>query len=189
MPICITLIKVMQRHWIILLFCNKQIGLVVTILFHLFHLCNSLWTHCQYNSQPNSHMHYFHQSNANAINYFVVCNIHAQNNIFHLIWFKIAITGLFWSYAIPSCLHYISYHLIEQCNTLRTHWQYHIWPIHTCITFIKMLQCPKDKTQISFPTIFTFTLPSSMFHNTLRPIEIISFYIVQQCNTLKTYWK
>ncbi len=111
MPICITLIKVMQMHEIILLFC-----LLVTILFHLFHLCNTQSTHWQYNIQPNSHMHYPYQSNANALDYFVVT--HAQNNIFHPIWFKNVIIGLFWSYAIPSCLGYISYYLIEQCNTL-----------------------------------------------------------------------
>jgi hypothetical protein len=101
MPICITFIKVMQMHWIILFFCNTQVGLIVTILSHLFHLCNTLWTHWQYNIQPNSHMHYPHQSNANALDYFVVM----QN----------------------SCLGYISY-LIKQCNTLWTHWQYHIQP-------------------------------------------------------------
>jgi hypothetical protein len=66
---CITLIKLMQMHWIILL----------------------------------------------------LCNIHAQDNIFHFILYKNAIVGLFWSYAIPSCLGYISYHLIEQCNILWTH--------------------------------------------------------------------
>jgi len=54
------------------------------------------------------------------------CNTHAQDNIFHHIWFKNAITKLFWSYAIPSCLGYISYHLSERCNTMWTHWPYHI---------------------------------------------------------------
>jgi hypothetical protein len=73
---CITLVKLMQMHWIILL----------------------------------------------------LCNIHAQDNIFHFILYKNAIVGLFWSYVIPSCLGYISYHLIEQCNILWTHWQYHIQP-------------------------------------------------------------
>jgi hypothetical protein len=77
----ITLIKVMQMHWIILLLCNT----------------------------------------------------HAQDNIFHLIWFKNAITQLSWTYAILSCLGYISYHWKMQ------------YPIHTLI--------------ISYPTIFTFTLP------------------------------
>jgi hypothetical protein len=43
----------------------------------------------------------------------LLCNTHAQDNIFHLILFKNAITRLFWSYEIPSCLGYISYHLIE----------------------------------------------------------------------------
>ncbi len=28
-----------------------------------------------------------------------------------------------------------------------------------------------------------------VFCNTFRPIEIISFYLIQKCNTLKTYWK
>ncbi len=55
MPIYISLIKVMQMYWIILLFCNTQVGLVVIILSHLFHLCNTLWTYWQYNIQPNSH--------------------------------------------------------------------------------------------------------------------------------------
>ncbi len=73
---CITLIKLMQMHWIILL----------------------------------------------------LCNIHAQDNIFHFIWFKNAIIRLFWFYAIPSCLGSISYHLIEQCNTLWTHWPNHTQP-------------------------------------------------------------
>jgi hypothetical protein len=31
MPICITFIKVIQMHYIILLFCNKQVGLAVII--------------------------------------------------------------------------------------------------------------------------------------------------------------
>jgi hypothetical protein len=48
----------------------------------------------------------------------LLCNIHAQDNIFHLIWFKNAIIKLFWFYAIPSCLGSISYHLIKQFNTL-----------------------------------------------------------------------
>jgi hypothetical protein len=56
-------------------------------------------------------------------------NIDAQNNIFHLIWFKNAITRLFWSYAILSCLGYISYNLIEKCN-----------------------KYPIDTLKISFPT-------------------------------------
>jgi len=87
------------------------------------------------------------------------CNTHAQDNIFHHIWFKNAITKLFWSYAIPSCLGYISYHLSERCNTMWTHWPYHIQLSYTCITFIKVMQYPKDKIQISYPTIFTSTLP------------------------------
>jgi len=148
MPICIMFIKVMQMHWIILFFCNTQVGLIVTILSHLFHLCNTLWTHWQYNIQPTSHMHYPHQSNANALDYFVVM----QN----------------------SCLGYISYHLIKQCNTLWTHWQYHIQQyshLHTFITIMHILY-----------TILVFC-------NTLRPIEIISFYLIKKCNTLKKYWK
>jgi hypothetical protein len=56
------------------------LGLVVTILSHLFHPFNTL-----YNIQPNSHMHYLHQGNANAIRYLLLCNIHAQYNIFHFI--------------------------------------------------------------------------------------------------------
>jgi hypothetical protein len=58
MPICITFIKVMQMHWIILLFYNTQVGLVITILSHLFNLRNTLWTHYQCHIQLNSHMHY-----------------------------------------------------------------------------------------------------------------------------------
>jgi hypothetical protein len=58
----------------------------------------------------------------------LLCNSHAQDNIFHLILFKNAITRLFWFYAIPSCLGYISYYLIEQ------------------------LQYPMDTLTISYPT-------------------------------------
>jgi hypothetical protein len=63
-------------------------------------------------------MHYPHPKKMHYI-ILLLCNIHAQDNIFHLILFKNAIIGLFWSYTIPSCLGYISSHLIEQCNTLR----------------------------------------------------------------------
>jgi len=110
------------------LFCNTKVGLVVTILFHLFHPA----------------IPYGHIDNIipNPINtcitlikvmqmhkiILLLCNTHAQDNIFHLIWFKNVIIRLFWSYAVPSCLGYISHYLIEQCNTLWTHWPYHIQP-------------------------------------------------------------
>jgi hypothetical protein len=161
-------------HWIILLFCNKQVGLVVTILFHLFHLCNALWTHWQYMIQPNSHMHYPHQSNANVMDYFFVMQYSCSR--FHLIWFKNAITRLFWSYAIP-CGHIdniisnqFTHALLSLgwCNTPRTKYKYHIQQYSHLMYILWMIL---------------------VFHNTLRPIKIISFYLFQQCNTLKTYWK
>jgi hypothetical protein len=151
MPICITLIKVMQMHWIILLFCNKQINLIVLFyLIYFIHIISNL-IHTYVTLVKIMQMYWI---------FLLLCNIHVQDNIFHFIWFQNAIIGLFLSYAIPLCLGYISYHLIEYCNTLWTPWQYHIQSIHTCITFIRVIQCPKGKIQISYPTIFTSTLPS-----------------------------
>jgi hypothetical protein len=97
----------------ILLFCNNQIGLVVIILFHLFH------PHNIYGHIDNIIFNPIHTCitliKLMQIHWtlFLLCNTHAQDNIFHLIWFKNAIIRLFWSYAIPSCLGYILYHLIE----------------------------------------------------------------------------
>jgi hypothetical protein len=133
MPICTTLIKVMQMHKIILLFCNTQVGLIVTILFHLFHSCNTLWIHWQYNIWFNSHMHYLHQSNANALDYFVVIQYSCPRLYFT---------------SFDSKMQLLDYfdHIISN-------------PSQTCITFIKVMQYPNDRIQISYPTIFTSTLP------------------------------
>jgi hypothetical protein len=108
------------------LLCNNQIGLIIIILLHLFH------PHNIYGHIDNIIFNPIHTCitliKVMQMHWIILllCNTHAQDNMFHLIWFKNSIIRLFWSYAIPSCLGYISYHLIEQSNTLWTHWSYHI---------------------------------------------------------------
>jgi hypothetical protein len=128
----------------------------------------------------------------------LLCNTHSQDSIFHLIWFKNAIIRLFWSYAIPSCLGYISHHIIERCNTIWTHWPYHSQPNSHMHYLHQRDVIPQWQIQISYESnhihiyitfirvmhIFWIIL---VFCNTFKPIEIISFYLFQQFNTLKTY--
>jgi hypothetical protein len=72
-------------------------------------------------------------------------NTQAQDNIFHLIWLKNAITRLFLFYTILSCLGYISYHLIEQCNTMWTLDHIISNLIHTCITPSRWYNTPRTE--------------------------------------------
>jgi hypothetical protein len=146
MPICMTFIKVMQMHWIILLFCSKQVGLVVIISFHLFHLCNTLWTHWQFNIQPNSHMY--------AYIHYQCVHVNACMNS----WMQFMHALLSLGDVIPQG---------QNTNIISNH-------IHIYITLIMVMH------------ILWIIL---VFHNTRRPIEIISFYLFQQCHTLKTNWK
>jgi hypothetical protein len=141
MPICITLINEGNinalYHFIVLQYSNRfncnyfisfnsSVGYVDNIISNPIHTCITFIKVMQ--------MHCI---------ILLLCNIHAQDNIFHLIWFLNAITRLFWSYAIP--YGHID-HIISN-------------PIHTCITFIKLMQYPNDRIQISYRTIFTSTWP------------------------------
>jgi len=125
----------------ILLFCNNQIGLVVTILFHLFHphntyrhIDNIIFTpiHKCITLIKVMQMHYI---------ILLLCNTHAQDNIFHLTWFKNAI-------------------ILVLCNTLM--------PRLYFISSNWTIQYLMDTLIISYPTQFTHALPSSRRCNTLR---------------------
>jgi hypothetical protein len=141
MPICITLIKITQMHWIILLFCNT-LRLSCNYLILSISFVQYLWTHWLYNIQPNSHMHYLHQNNANAL-FCCYVNTHAQDNIFHFIWFKNA-----------------NWIILVLCNTLRLSCNYFI-------SFTSSMQYYMDTT-ISYLIQFTHALPSLRCCNTLR---------------------